>query len=133
MAHKTGKNGQVTSEATVVAGCDNWSLDTEGDVVETTDYESAGVKDFIPANIGWSGSFELNYDTAQDIANDPPNINEGEVVALELFIDHVAGAKLSGDAIITGTTTTVPQPDKIRITVTYQGTGALAKVYVPVP
>lgn len=133
MAHYSGKNGRVTSEATVIDGAMNWNVDSEADALDATDYADAGVSDYVPGNSRWSGSFELNFDDSQDISADPPNVNVGEIVALELFISHVTDLKLTGNAEITGVSVTTPQADLVTVTVNFQGKGALTKDFVPTP
>lgn len=136
MAHITGVKGKVEAGVTIVAGVTSWTIDTEGDVLETTDFDSDGVKDFIAGNTGWSGTFEAIFDTAQDISADPPNLNEGQMIALKLLLDDTiapAEMSVSGSAIITGVSITTPQADKITYTVTFQGTGTLTKDFSSSP
>ena len=125
MAHLHGKDGDVKSGATSLLGIDTWTVDTEADVLEVTDFQSAGKKEFIPGNTGWSGTFEGNIDNTQDITASPPDLVAGKIVALELILD--SAMKLTGDAIVQTVSITTPQADKIRYTVTFQGTGTLTQ------
>ena len=43
--------------AKIVAGINSWSLDYTVDALETSDFQSAGVKSYIAGGSGWSGSF----------------------------------------------------------------------------
>jgi len=127
MAHITGVKGAVKSGVTEVLGIDNFSVDLSADPVETTDYLDDGYKSHISGNKSMAGTFEGNWDTAQDIAADPPNLNEGEIISIELYIDDAVPYKVSGDVLIQNVNISVPQADKARFTVTFVSDGAYAK------
>lgn len=125
--HITGKNAKVyagAAGATLVAGAHNWTLDYAGDTPESTDYASAGVKDFIAGNTGWSGTFDIKYDTAQDPhAAAGANINPNALLVLKLYLN--ATKYYTGSAYVTGVTCAAPQAESITYSVRFQGTGTL--------
>jgi predicted secreted protein len=129
MAEITGMLAKVyagTAGGTLVTGAHNWTLDDNCDVQETTDYASLGVKDFIAGNVGWSGGFELRYDTTQDPhAVAGANLNPGTTVVLLLYLN--ATKYYTGSAIIQSITPTVPQAAPITYAVKFQGIGVLDK------
>jgi len=125
MAHLTGKLADVISGVTTIKGAHNWSIDEAADTPETTDFEDDGVKSFVPGNTGWTGSFDIKYDSAQNIFTNPPNLNVGQSITFKFYID--AAKYMTGDAIVSGVTTTTPQPDLVVHTVALQGTGVLDK------
>jgi len=129
--HITGVEGKVTSEAQEILGIDNWSADLSADSIEVTDYQSDGWKEKIAGNKECTGTFEGNWETAQDISSDPPNLNEGEIVTLELFVEDTTAPiqKLTFDALITNVNIAVPQSDKVRLTVTFESTGVVTKEF----
>lgn len=129
--HITGVEGQVTSNALEVLGIDNWAADLSADSIEVTDYQSDGWKEKIAGNKECTGTFEGNWETTQDISQDPPGLEEGAIVTLELFVQDTTlpVQKLTFDALITNVALAVPQADKVRFTVTFESTGVVTKVW----
>jgi len=129
--HITGVEGQVSSGAAPVLGIDNWSADLSADSIETTDFDSDGWKDRIAGNKECTGTFEGNWDTAQDISADPPALNEGEIVTLKLEIQDTTLPLqyLEFDALITNVNITVPEENKVRFTVSFESVGAVTRVF----
>lgn len=76
-----------------VAGIRSWTIDQQVDVLDTTAFDSAGVKSFIVNQKGWSGSFEGYKDGAP--------LTIGSVVHLELSESATSGQRFIGSAIIT--------------------------------
>jgi len=66
MAEVAGKSGSITCTG-LTAGVKAWSLDLVGDTLETTDYDDSGHRTYIVGLDGWTGSCEINWDTANTI------------------------------------------------------------------
>ena len=131
MAHITGVEGAVLSNAIEVLGIDSWSADLAADSVEVTDYQSDGWKEKISGNKECTGTFEGDWDTSQDISADPPDLNEGDIVSLKLEIQDTSLPlqNLEFDALVTNVNIAVPQADKVRFTVTFESTGPVVKTF----
>jgi len=129
MAHLAGKNGTVKVGAgpgvTEVVGLTSWTLDLDADALETTDFMANGVRDYVAGNKGGSGSFEGNWDTALTPVASPPNLNEGETVEFNCYIN--ATDYVNFDAIITGLTISCPQPGVVTFSGTFTVNGAVDK------
>jgi len=125
MAHIVGALGSIVSGVTEIVGAGTWSIDESADTPETTDYQSDGVKDYIAGNTGWGGSFDLTFDTTQDPFTDPPNLNAGQTLTMKFYVN--AAQYMTGDIIVSGVSTNAPQGDLVKLSVTFQGTGALDK------
>lgn len=116
MARLAGKAGQVDAAAEVV-GVKSWTIDYEYDVLESTAFDSAGVKAFLPAGSGWSGSFEGHKDGAP--------LTIGTEVALALKESQTATQKFTGQAIIKGLHAVGSHDGLITYSYDFQGTGVL--------
>ena len=118
--HLAGKNGKVMVGAapgvTVVLGLTSWTADLDADALETTDFQAAGVRDYIAGNSGGAGSYEGNWETSLTPVEVPPDLNVGQVIVFNGYID--ATHYISFSAIVTGLSISTPQPG----VVTYSGT-----------
>lgn len=123
MAHLAGKAGAVFTgtagdgDEAEVGDCKSWSLDYTVDALETTDFEDAGVRSYIPGCSGWSGSFEQVKDGA------PTTI--GSLVKIQLKESDTATQKWEGDAILTGVHPSVSFDGVVTYTYDFQGSGTL--------
>ncbi|MFA4973641.1 MAG: hypothetical protein WC683_13605 [bacterium] len=79
--------------AKTIAGIKSWTLDQEVEVLETTAFDSSGVRSFAPTLTGWKGSFEGFKDGAP--------LTIGTVIGLELRESATATQQFRGSAIIT--------------------------------
>jgi len=102
---------------TQVDGIKSWSLDYVVDMLETTDFGSAGVKEFIPAGSGWSGSF--------DGLKDGVPLGIGSQVLLVLAETATSGQQWLGDAYVSGVHPKVSADGLVEYSYDFQGTGEL--------
>jgi len=120
MSHLAGKNGFVKVGAdpgvTEVLGMTHWTVDLDGDALETTDFNADGIRDYVAGNTGGSGSYEANWETTLVPTEDPPNLNVGEEGEMNCYIN--ATEYITFTAIITGLSIDCPQPG----VVTFSGT-----------
>ncbi|MCL5045570.1 MAG: phage tail protein [Actinobacteria bacterium] len=122
-----GKGGAVYIGANKVAEIGNWSLDLEGETLETTSFDSAGWKEFIAGLKGWSGSAEGNWKVDADATGQKAlqdALLNGTTVSLELRVNATPN-KYSGSALVTKVGVEAGVDDKVSVSFDFQGTGAL--------
>ncbi len=120
MARASGKSGTVTINAVGYNGVTNWEIDYKGDAIDVTGMDSAGAKAFIGGLTEWSGSCDLNWDVAQ--AYPAP-----ATIFAATFITGAGGSydSWAGNVIVTSAKVTVPVEGACKLSITFQGTGAL--------
>lgn len=116
MAEVAGKSGSITCTG-LTAGVKAWTLNLVGDALETTDYADAGVRTYIVGPKGWTGSCEVNWDTAN-------TIREGDTIDALVFSIVGATEKYTGEAIVTGVSVSSDALGLVTMSVTFQGSGA---------
>ena len=116
MAEVAGKGGSITCDG-LTKGVKSWSLDLVGDALETTDYSDVGVRTYIVGCKGWTGSCEINWDTAN-------TITVGDVIAALVFSIVGATEKYTGEAIVTGISVSSSFDGVVTASITFQGSGA---------
>jgi len=115
MAEVAGKGGSITCTG-LTAGVKAWSLNLVGDALEVTDYSDAGIRTFIVGCLGWTGSCEINWDTAN-------TITVGETIAALVFSIVGATEKYTGAAIVTGISVSSSFDGVVTASISFQGTG----------
>jgi len=115
MAEVAGKSGSITCTG-LTAGVKAWSLDLVGDTLETTDYDDSGHRTYIVGLDGWTGSCEINWDTAN-------TIGVGDEITDLVFSIVGATEKYTGDAIVTGISVSSSVDGLVTATISFQGTG----------
>ena len=98
-------------------GMKSWTLDYTADTLETTDFGSAGAKEYIIGGSGWSGSFEGFKDGVP--------LGIGSEVYLVLGESATASQNWIGKVIITGAHPATSADGIVTYAYDYQGTGAL--------
>ncbi len=98
-------------------GMKSWTLDYTADTLESTDFGSSGVKEYIIGGSGWSGSFEGFKDGVP--------LSIGSEVYLTLGESSTASQNWIGKVIITGTHPNTSADGIVTYGYDYQGTGAL--------
>ena len=117
MARLAGTAGDVTIAAGSVTGIKSWTLDYVAEALDTTGFDSSGVRTYIPGLKGWSGSFE-------GYKNGAPSAIGAEV-ALVLKESATATQKFNGQAIITGLSANTSVDGIVTYSYSFTGTGAL--------
>lgn len=121
----TGQAGNVKIGTTAVAEIDNWKLNISAEMLESTDFDSDGWKEFIAGLKEWSGSFSGNWDmtdTAGQLAMQGGLI-AGTLITLRLDVDGTH--YYSGSAFIKSGGIETPVGGKVTVSFDFQGTGAL--------
>ena len=122
-----GDDGKVTFASGVALSVTSWSVDVTVDTAEKTAMGDGGWKSFLTSNKGWSGSCEciLNVDDATGADTTSDVIVVGSTGALEFYPDKDSAGVYTGNAHITGYSVSSSIGDKITVSVSFQGTGAL--------
>jgi len=122
-----GGNVKVGAAPSVVGSVDQWKLDIDSDTLEVTNFGSSGWKEYIAGLKEWSGSFDAFWDVAND-ANGQKVIQDnqfaGSSMAVELDVDGTHN--YSGNILIKKSSIDTQVKGVIKISYTFQGTGALA-------
>ncbi len=117
---------------TAVAGFHSWEVTYDADVVESTDFEDAGIKAYVIGGKGWTATGERNWQTDNDIWG-------GSAIAtprwVRFFLRYVSSPSAGTPAyyyegisyIKTGVVKT-DVADIVRQTFSFEGVGALTLV-----
>ncbi len=121
-----GKGATIKVGTAVITEMENWKLDIGGNTLETTNFGSAGWKQFIQGLKEWSGSCEGNWNVAGDTSGQKAlqdALLNGTTVSVEFNLNGTN--KYTGTAYVTKISTDAPVGDKIKVSIDLQGTGAL--------
>lgn len=99
------------------AGIKSWTVDYTADTLETTDFGSAGVKEYIIAGSSWAGTFEGYKDGAP--------LAIGQQYGIKLYESATSTQIWTGFVVITGVHPSVGNDGVVSYAYDYQGTGAL--------
>ena len=123
MAVHHGKEGEVAVGGTAVGELTSFTLETTGDVVESTQM-SDGAKSFIAGRTSFSGTLEMHFDEADSVQT---QLTAGSSVTFKLLPEGSSSGdrKFEGACIITGMSVSQPLDGVVSRTVTFQGTDAL--------
>uniref|UniRef100_A0A6M3JWI0 Putative tail protein n=1 Tax=viral metagenome TaxID=1070528 RepID=A0A6M3JWI0_9ZZZZ len=121
-SHANGANADViyideVRAAKIIAGINAWSLDYTQDALETTDFQSAGIKSYIAGGSGWSGTFSGYKDGAP--------LSIGSLYGVEFAESSTATQMWLGEAIITGVHPSISYDGVVAYSYDFQGSGAL--------
>tara|TARA_A100001388_G_C28626982_1_gene430376 strand:- start:351 stop:737 length:387 start_codon:yes stop_codon:yes gene_type:complete len=123
MAVHHGKEGEVTVGGSAVGELTSFTLETSGDVVESTQMSDAA-KSFIAGRTSFSGSLEMHFDEADSVQT---QLTSGSSVSFKLLPEgsSTGDRKFEGTGIVTGMSVSQPLDGIVSRSVTFQGTGAL--------
>ena len=123
MAVHHGKEGEVAVGGTAVGELTSFTLETTGDVVESTQM-SDGAKSFIAGRTSFSGTLEMHFDETD---SGQTSLTAGASVTFKLLPEGSSSGdrKFEGAGIITGMSVSQPLDGIVSRTVTFQGTDAL--------
>jgi len=122
-----GKSGGFYIGVNKVAEIKNWSLDVGADMMDSTNFDSNGWKEFIAGLKEWSASAEGNYKINAD-ANGQKAIQDAWLAGTPLSIELRVGAtfpKYTGSALVSSMPIEVAVDGIVGFSVELQGTGAL--------
>jgi predicted secreted protein len=123
MAVHHGKEGEVVVGSTAVGELTSFTLETTGDVVESTQMSDAA-KSFIAGRTSFSGSLEMHFDEADSVQT---QLTSGSSITFKLLPEgsSTGDRKFEGTGIVTGMSVSQPLDGIVSRSVTFQGTGAL--------
>lgn len=111
----------------------NFNLDR--DVIETTNKDSGGAKEYIYGDYGFTFDFEGMYEedasvgagseSAKDIID---SLMDGDVIVVQMKTGVSGDTVLEGSCLISNISVSSPRNDAATISCTLQGTGALSVV-----
>ena len=123
MAVHHGKEGEVVVGGTAVGELVSFTLETTGDVVESTKM-SDSAKSFIAGRTSFSGTLEMHFDETD---SGQTSLTAGASVTFKLLPEGSSSGdrKFEGAGIVTGMSVSQPLDGIVSRTVTFQGTDAL--------
>ena len=128
MARIAGYGGSFTFN-TLAVGITEWEVNAEGEALDATGMDSAGVAAYIKGITRWSGRAAGKWDSDEALIHgDPPaatDLAPGNTGTVHLNISTGAAHDYEGSIIITALRVTAPLEGIITWEVTFQGTGAL--------
>jgi len=130
MARRAGYGGSVQWATFTIAGVTEWEINAEGEALDSTGMDSAGVAAYIPGITRWSGRVAGKWDSTDTNSlrhGAPPAITPGSTATVNLY---VVGATDTSDYVctvvyVTGWRTTVSLEGIVTWEMTFQGSGAL--------
>ena len=123
MAVHHGKEGEVVVGGSAVGELTSFTLETTGDVVESTQM-SDGAKSFIAGRTSFSGTLEMHFDETDSAQT---QMTAGTSLTFKLLPEGSSSGdrKFEGSGIVTGMSVNQPMDGIVARSVTFQGTGAL--------
>ena len=123
MAVHHGKEGEVVVGGSAVGELVSFTLETTGDVVESTKMADAA-KTFIAGRTSFSGSLEMHFYEADSVQS---QLTVGSSITFKLLPEgsSTGDRKFEGASVITGMSVSQPLDGIVTRSVTFQGTGAL--------
>ena len=120
-----GKEGEVVVGGSAVGELTSFTLETTGDVVESTQM-SDGAKSFIAGRTSFSGTLEMNYDETD---SPQQTLTVGSSIDFVLLPEGNSSGdeSFTGSGIITGMSVNNALDAVITRSVTFQGTGTLTR------
>ena len=125
MATHHGKEGAVKAGGTAVGELTSFTIETTGDVVEDTQLSDA-TKSFVAGRTSFSGSLEMHYDESD---SPQETLSAGSSISFVLLPegDTSGDQSFTGTGIVTGMSINNAMDAVVSRSITFQGTGALAK------
>ena len=123
MAVVHGKEGVVKAGGTAIGDLTGFTLDTTGDVVESTALTDSD-KSFTAGRTSFSGSLDMNFNRANA---QQASLLAGSSIAFILYPEGATSGDrtYTGSGIITGMSTANAMDGMVTRSVTFQGNGTL--------
>ena len=118
-----GKEGEVVIGGSAVGELTSFTLETTGDVVESTKMADAAIT-FVAGRTSFSGTLEMHFDEADSVQT---QFTAGSTLTFKLLPEgsSTGDRKFEGSGIVTGMSVNQPMDGIVARSVTFQGTGAL--------
>jgi hypothetical protein len=129
MANHTGQAGLVKLGTDVVGSVTGFSIDTTGDVIESSNLGSTA-RTYMAGRTSFTASVDANFDEGD--SSGQLALTVGSTVALKLYPEGADSGDYywSGSAIVTGESHSVTLDDLIKSSMTLQGSGVLTRTTV---
>ena len=123
MAVHHGKSGEVAIGGTGGGELTSFTIETTGDVVESTKMADAA-KTFVAGRTSFSGTLEMHFDETDSAQT---QMTAGTSLTFKLLPEGSSSGDRSfeGSGIVTGMSVNQPMDGIVARSVTFQGTGAL--------
>ena len=123
MAVHHGKSGEVAIGGTGVGELTSFTLETTGDVVESTKMADSA-NTFVAGRTSFSGTLEMHFDETDSAQT---QMTAGTTLSFKLLPEGSTSGdrKFEGSGIVTGMSVNQPLDGVVARSVTFQGTGAL--------
>ena len=123
MAVHHGKEGEVVVGGSAVGELSSFTLETTGDVVESTKMADSA-KSFVAGRTSFSGTLEMHFDETDSAQT---QMTAGASLTFKLLPEGSTSGdrKFEGSGIVTGMSVNQPLDGVVARSVTFQGTGAL--------
>jgi predicted secreted protein len=125
MSCYNGRNGALSVGGTNIAQLTAWTVSESADTIECS-YMGQDWKMFKSGISMWEGSAEAVFADA-GTALSAATLTVGTEVALVFYPDEGVAISYTGNAIVTSIETSADMEDVVRVSVAFQGTGALTK------
>lgn len=124
----------VAANRTAIAEITEATLNVEQEEIEATSFDSGGWVENVGGMKSWSVDAEANLVPGETTQTDLFDaLVSGETVTIELYPNDGPSAEgYSGSAIVTSFEVGVPTDDKVTLSLSLTGTGALTSVTKPV-
>ena len=118
-----GKEGEVVVGGSAVGELVSFTIETTGDVVESTKMADAA-KTFVAGRTSFSATLEMHFDEADSVQT---QLTAGASITFKLLPEggSTGDRKFEGASVITGMSVSQPLDGIVARSVTFQGTGAL--------
>ena len=123
MAVVHGKEGLVKAGGTAIGDLTGFTLETTGDVVESTALSDSD-KSFTAGRTSFSGSLDMNFNRANA---QQASLLAGSTIAFILYPEGATSGDrtYTGSGIVTGMSTSNTMDGMVTRSVTFQGNGTL--------
>ena len=126
MATHSGHEGLVKVSTNTIAEIVSYSYEETADVFEDTEL-SDGAKSFVVGQTGWSGSAECHFDESDTSGQGALDIGSSVTLALYPEGDTSGDTYRTGTALVTNRSVSGGGGDTVKISFSFQGTGALTE------
>jgi len=109
----------VAGTLTKIANATSHSIDISKDMIDVTNKDSAGAKEFIAGEYGYTLNVEGIFEEDASVST------QGTSVTVVMTTNSSGDQKLTGAAFFSSLSLSAPNNDKATFTGTLQGTGAL--------
>lgn len=133
MAQFNGRLLKIEIGADTVANATNCTITMATEVFETTSKDSAGNREILPGLAQWSATADLNIDWVDTGWNfdDAVAAWQAKTLLTITATNAITGDyELSGSAYLTNVEMSAPNEDLAVATLTFEGTGVLAKTVI---